>query len=76
MPFSISFSRFVGVKRLELSTPCTPCKCASQLRHTPNKHSVWNEAAKIQYFLICVHTVSKFFCSEGSPFFRSFAFRL
>ena len=25
----------VGVKRLELSTPCTPCKCASQLRHTP-----------------------------------------
>ena len=31
---SLFFS--VGVKRLELSTPCTPCKCASQLRHTPN----------------------------------------
>ena len=25
----------VGVNRLERSTPCTPCKCASQLRHTP-----------------------------------------
>jgi hypothetical protein len=25
----------VGVRRLELPTPCTPCKCASQLRHTP-----------------------------------------
>ena len=28
--------KFVGVRRLELPTPCTPCKCASQLRHTPN----------------------------------------
>jgi hypothetical protein len=27
---------FVGVRRLELPTPCTPCKYASQLRHTPN----------------------------------------
>ena len=25
----------VGVSRLELPTPCTPCKYASQLRHTP-----------------------------------------
>lgn len=25
----------VGVIRLELTTPCTPCKYASQLRHTP-----------------------------------------
>ena len=25
----------VGVRRLELPTPCTPCKYASQLRHTP-----------------------------------------
>ena len=33
LPFS------VGAKRLELSTPCTPCKCASQLRHTPNNLS-------------------------------------
>ena len=31
------FSFIVGAKRLELSTPCTPCKCASQLRHAPNK---------------------------------------
>ena len=26
---------FVGVIWLEQTTPCTPCKCASQLRHTP-----------------------------------------
>jgi hypothetical protein len=26
---------YVGVVRLELTTPCTPCKYASQLRHTP-----------------------------------------
>lgn len=25
----------VGVVRLELTTTCTPCKYASQLRHTP-----------------------------------------
>ncbi len=25
----------VGARRLELPTPCTPCKCASQLRHAP-----------------------------------------
>ncbi len=33
-----SVNRFyqVGVIRLERTTPCTPCKCASQLRHTPN----------------------------------------
>ena len=29
----------VGVIRLELTTPCTPCKYASQLRHTPIKRS-------------------------------------
>lgn len=26
---------YVGARRLELPTPCTPCKCASQLRHAP-----------------------------------------
>ena len=25
----------VGVKGFEPSTPCTPCKCATRLRHTP-----------------------------------------
>jgi hypothetical protein len=25
----------VGVKGFEPSTPCTPCKCATKLRHTP-----------------------------------------
>ena len=27
----------VGVKGFEPSTPCTPCKCATRLRHTPTE---------------------------------------
>ena len=27
----------VGVAGFELATPCTPCKCATRLRYTPNK---------------------------------------
>ena len=27
----------VGVAGFELATPCTPCKCATKLRYTPNK---------------------------------------
>ncbi len=27
--------KMVGPERLELSTPCTPCKCATRLRHGP-----------------------------------------
>ena len=30
------FPDLVGARRLELPTPCTPCKYASQLRHAPN----------------------------------------
>ena len=26
----------VGMTRFELATPCTPCKCATGLRHIPN----------------------------------------
>ena len=26
----------VGVRGFEPPTPCTPCKCATRLRHTPN----------------------------------------
>lgn len=40
--------QIVGVRRLELPTPCTPCKYASQLRHTP----ISFEGAKIIVFLI------------------------
>jgi hypothetical protein len=25
----------VGTARFELATPCTPCKCATRLRHVP-----------------------------------------
>ena len=31
------FIFLVGVKGFEPSTPCTPCKCATRLRHTPTK---------------------------------------
>src|ERR1700761_5051975 len=27
--------RLVGATRFELATPCTPCKCATRLRHAP-----------------------------------------
>ena len=30
------FLKMVGVKGFEPSTPCTPCKCATKLRYTPN----------------------------------------
>ncbi len=28
--------KLVGTARFELATPCTPCKCATGLRHVPN----------------------------------------
>ena len=34
--YSKSLIHMVGVKGFEPSTPCTPCKCATRLRHTPN----------------------------------------
>ena len=46
---------FVGVKRLELSTPCTPCKCASQLRHTPMLISREMRLQKYNFFCYVVH---------------------
>ena len=30
----------VGVKGFEPSTPCTPCKCATRLRHTPKQQII------------------------------------
>jgi hypothetical protein len=27
--------KLVGATRFELATPCTPCKCATRLRHAP-----------------------------------------
>src|SRR6266404_4384146 len=29
--------RLVGAPRFELGTPCTPCKCATRLRHAPTR---------------------------------------
>src|SRR5664280_109516 len=31
--------KLVGPVRLELTTPCTPCKCATRLRHGPNQEA-------------------------------------
>ena len=30
----------VGVAGFELATPCTPCKCATKLRYTPNRTAI------------------------------------
>ena len=49
------FFQNVGVRRLELPTPCTPCKYASQLRHTP----FFFEAAKVQKFPFVIPTFEK-----------------
>src|SRR5882757_170137 len=29
--------KLVGATRFELATPCTPCKCATRLRHAPTE---------------------------------------
>src|SRR5438876_5995395 len=42
--------RLVGAPRFELGTPCTPCKCATRLRHAPTRlfllKSGWGLAAR------------------------------
>ena len=58
----------VGVKRLELSTPCTPCKCASQLRHTPNFLTAFFEQS-IQRSLAEIGCKSTTFFRYGQNFF-------
>ena len=42
-----SLTHMVGVKGFEPSTPCTPCKCATKLRHTPN--TLDYSALKVSY---------------------------
>src|SRR5262244_3982313 len=32
-----SLIELVGAPRFELGTPCTPCKCATRLRHAPTR---------------------------------------
>jgi hypothetical protein len=31
-----TLKKLVGTPRFELGTPCTPCKCATRLRHVPS----------------------------------------
>ena len=52
---------YVGVRRLELPTPCTPCKYASQLRHTPIDPGSFSgfEDANVSIFFI--HATVVFF---------------
>src|SRR5690348_16540280 len=35
--FLIAPKSLIGAPRFELGTPCTPCKCATRLRHAPNR---------------------------------------
>src|SRR5450631_4416288 len=35
----------VGATRFELATPCTPCKCATRLRHAPTEKRMIAEKA-------------------------------
>jgi hypothetical protein len=35
--YGIDCLRLVGATRFELATPCTPCKCATRLRHAPTE---------------------------------------
>ena len=37
----------VGAKGFEPSTPCTPCKCATRLRHAPTARIITKEATAI-----------------------------
>ena len=39
----------VGVTGLEPATPCTPCRCATKLRHTPTyrQHSIGTDFSGI-----------------------------
>ena len=60
---------FVGVKRLELSTPCTPCKCASQLRHTPMLISCEMRLQKYNFFYYVVHFFQRKFLLFLQAFF-------
>ena len=58
----------VGVRRLELPTPCTPCKYASQLRHTP----FFFEAAKVQKFPFAIPFFKKKILFAESLFRKPF----
>ncbi len=42
----VVLSRLVGATRFELATPCTPCKCATRLRHAPTEKRMIAEKAR------------------------------
>lgn len=44
------FLELVGVVGLELTTPCTPCKCATRLRYAPNELRIMRHSKKIFKF--------------------------
>lgn len=33
----------VGAVGFELTTPCTPCRCATRLRYAPNKRALYGQ---------------------------------
>ena len=64
MTFRISL---VGVIRLERTTTCTPCKYASQLRHTPFNFAV----AKVEKKSIRSPFSENYFSSLKTRFFST-----
>ncbi len=41
---------FVGARRFELPTPCTPCKCATRLRYAPNRRALYQSLCQFGMF--------------------------
>jgi hypothetical protein len=46
----------VGAPRFELGTPCTPCKCATRLRHAPTGRELYETRTSL--FTQTVHAAS------------------
>ncbi len=44
----------VGVRRFELPTPCTPCRCATRLHYTPTEKN-YNT---VSYFFVDIKNVT------------------
>ena len=40
----------VGETGFEPATPCTPCRCATKLRHSPNGRRIAHDVPSLQEF--------------------------
>src|SRR5580704_7894704 len=61
-----SHEKLVGAPRFELGTPCTPCKCATRLRHAPTRFVLFiTTAAPVPWRPGMDHTRFAPACSGG-----------